>query len=63
MIIDEKNRFWLTDKVENLRSYFPTPRGKRRVDDKRVLSRIIFVQTTDCRWRDAPEVYGLHKTL
>ena len=64
MIIDEKHRFWLTDEeVEKLRSYFPTPRGKRRVDDKRVLSGIIFVQRTGCRWRDAPEVYGPHKTL
>ena len=64
MIIDEKYRFWLTDEeVEKFRSHFPTPRGKRRVDDKRVLSGIIHVQITGCRWRDAPDVYGPHKTL
>ena len=64
MIIDEKYRFWLTDEeVERLRSNFSTPRGKQRVDDKRVSSGIIFVQRTDCRWRDAPEVHGPYKTL
>ena len=29
--------------VERLRPYFPKSRGKARVDDRRVLSRIIFI--------------------
>ena len=55
---------WLSNKqMKKLRRFFPTPRGKPRVDDQRVLSGIIFVQMTGCRWRDAPAIYGSHKTL
>ena len=44
--------------------YLPTSCGKQRVDDRRVLSGMIFVQMTGCRRRDAPEdEYGSHKTL
>ena len=64
MITDEKHRVWLTnEEMDVLRPFLPLPRGKQRVDDKRVLSGIIFVLKTGCRWRDAPEVYGPHKTL
>ena len=34
-----------------------------RVDDRRVLSGIIFVNRNGLRWRDAPREYGPHKTL
>jgi transposase len=34
-----------------------------RVDDRRVLSGIIFVNRNGLRWRDAPKDYGPHKTL
>lgn len=34
-----------------------------RVDDRRVLSGIIHVHRNGLRWRDAPSVYGPHKTL
>ena len=55
---------WLSNKqMKKLRRFFPTPRGKPRVDDQRVLNGIIFVQMTGCRWRDAPTIYGSHKTL
>ena len=37
--------------------------GKSRVDDKRVLSGIIFINRNGLRSRDAPAEYGLHKTL
>ena len=57
-------QFWLTDKqVERLRPHFPKARGKPRVDDRRVLSGIIFVNRNGLRWRDAPAEYGPPKTL
>jgi len=37
--------------------------GRPRVDDRRVLSGIIFVSWNGLRWRDAPRDYGRHKTL
>jgi putative transposase len=57
-------QFWLThEQVERLRPHFPKPRGKPRVDDRRVLSGILFVLRNGLRWQDAPGVYGPHKTL
>ena len=38
-------------------------RSRGRVDDRRVLSGIIFVNRNGLRWRDAPREYGPHKTL
>ena len=38
-------------------------RTRPRVDDRRVLSGIIFVNRNGLRWRDAPREYGPHKTL
>ena len=56
--------FWLTDKqMEHLRQFFPKPRGRARVDDRRVLSGIIFVNRNGLRRRDAPAAYGPAKTL
>ena len=57
-------QFWLTDmQVERLRPHFPKARGKPRVDDRRVLSGILHVLRNGLRWRDAPAIYGPHKTL
>ena len=56
--------FWLTDEqMERLRPFFPRSHGKPRVDDRRVLSGIVFVNKNGLRWRDAPTAYGSHKTL
>ncbi|WP_184027349.1 IS5 family transposase [Sphingomonas yantingensis] len=56
--------FWLTDEqIERLRPFFPKSHGKPRVDDRRVLSGIVFVNRNGLRWRDAPSAYGPHKTL
>ncbi|RBI82618.1 hypothetical protein DRV85_18565 [Rhodosalinus halophilus] len=56
--------FWLTEEeMALLRPCFPTRNGMRRVDDRRVLSGIIFVKRNGLRWRDAPEAYGPYKTL
>ena len=56
--------FWLSDEqMARLAPFFPKPHGKPRVDDKRVLSGIIFINRNGLRWRDAPAAYGPHKTL
>ena len=56
--------YWLTEEqMERLRPFFPKSRGKPRVDDRRVLSGIIFINRNGLRWRDAPAAYGPPKTL
>lgn len=58
------NLFWLTDaQMDRLRPFFPKSHGKRRVDDRRVLSGIIFINRNGLRWCDAPAEYGPAKTL
>ncbi|WP_246525334.1 IS5 family transposase [Thalassovita aquimarina] len=46
-----------------LRPYFPKSHGKPRVDDRRELSGIIFINRNGLRWCDAPMEYGPAKTL
>ena len=46
-----------------MKPFFPKSHGKPRVDDKRVLSGIIFINRNGLRWKDAPAAYGPHKTL
>jgi transposase len=56
--------FWLTDEqMARLQPFFPRSHGRPRVDDRRVLSGIIFVNRNGLRWRDAPRDYGPAKTL
>jgi transposase len=56
--------FWLTDaQMERLKPCFPRSNGVPRVDDKHVLSRIIFTNRNGSRWRDVPAEYGPHKSL
>ena len=43
--------------------YFPLSHGIAGVDDRRVLSSILFVIHNGLRWRDAPAVYGPSKTI
>ena len=58
------NLFWLSDAhMARLRPFFPKSHGKPRVDDRRVLSGIIFINRNGLRWSDAPKEYGPHKTL
>lgn len=49
--------------IERLKPFFPLSHGLPRVDDKRVLSGIIFINRNGLRWRDAAVAYGPHKTL
>ena len=58
------NLFWLTDEqMSRLQPFFPRSHGRPRVDDRRVLSGIIFINRNGLRWRDAPREYGPAKTL
>ena len=54
-----RDLYWPTDEqMARLAPDFPKGRGKPRVDDRRVLSGIIFVDRNGLRWRDAPAAYG-----
>ena len=45
------NLYWLTDaQMERLKPFFPKSHGKPRVDDRRVLSGIIFINRNGLRW-------------
>ena len=56
--------FWLTEaQMRRIEPYFPLSHGIPRVDDRRVISGIIFVIRNGLRWRDAPPAYGPPKTI
>ena len=45
--------FWLTEaQLSRLKRYFPKPRGKPRVDDRKVLSGIIYIQRNGLMWSE-----------
>ena len=55
---------WLsTTQMRKITPYFPLSHGIPRVDDRRVISGIVFVIRNGLRWRDAPADYGPHKTI
>ena len=48
--------YWLTDaQVERLKPFFPKSRGRPRVDDRKVLNGIIFIQRNGLIWKHAPQ--------
>lgn len=56
--------FLLTpSQFSRIRPYFPLAHGIPRVDDRRVVSGIIYVLKHGLQWKDAPKEYGPHKTL
>ena len=56
--------FWLTEaQMARLGPFFLKSHGEPRVDDRRVLSGIIFINRNGLRWRDAPSAQSPHKTL
>ncbi len=58
------NLFWLSEaQMRRIEPWFPLSHGVPRVDDRRVISGIIFVIRNGLRWRDAPKDYGPHKTI
>ena len=55
---------WLSEaQLRRIEPYFPLSHGIVRVDDRGVLSDIIFVIHDGLRWRDAPSDYRPHKTI
>ena len=49
--------------MRRISPYFPLSHGVPRVDDRLIVSAIIFVIKNGLRWRDAPRSYGPHKTI
>ena len=49
--------------MRRIEPFFPLSHGVPRVDDRRILSAIIYVIKHGLMWRDAPKDYGPHKTI
>jgi transposase len=60
-----RNLFWLTDEQwAKIAPLLPTDvRGKPRVDDRRVISGILHILKSGCRWCDCPAEYGPPTTI
>jgi transposase len=59
------NLFWLSDdQWRQIEPHLPTDvRGKERVDDRTVISGILHVLRSGCRWKDCPAEYGPPTTI
>lgn len=56
--------FLLSEKqMSRISPFFPLAHGVPRVDDRRVISGIVYVIRHGLQWKDAPKEYGPHKTL
>jgi transposase len=57
--------FWLNDDAWSvIEPLLPSNQpGARRVDDRRVISGIVHVLQSGCRWRDCPVDYGPYTTV
>ena len=49
--------------MKRIEPFFPLAHGMPRVDDRRVLSGIVYVIRHGLLWKDAPKAYGPHKAL
>ncbi len=60
-----RNLFWLSDEQwRQIEPHLPKDvRGKARVDDRRVISGIVHVIKSGCRWCDCPPEYGPPTTI
>ena len=60
-----RNLFWLSDEQwQRIEPHLPTKvRGKKRKNDRRVISGIVHVLKIGCRWCDCPEAYGPPTTI
>ena len=59
-----KGLFLLSEgQMRRIEPHFPLSHGVPRVDDRRVLSGIVYVIHNGLQWKDAPAGYGPHKTL
>lgn len=58
------NLFLLSERqMARLSPFFPLSHGVPRVDDRRVISGIIYVIKHGLQWKDVPKAYGPYKTL
>ena len=56
--------FYLSaEQLERIKPFFPRSHGIPRVDDRKVISGIIYVIKHGLQWKDAPREYGPYKTL
>ena len=51
------------EQMSYLKPYSPLAHGVPRVDDRRVVSGIVYVIRNGLQWKDAPKRYGPHKRL
>ena len=51
------------EQMSRISPFFPLAHGVPRVDDRRVISGIVYVIRYGLQWKDAPKEYGPHKTL
>ena len=60
-----RNLFWLSNEQwQRIAPLLPSDvRGKERVDDRRVISGILHVLKSGCRWCDCPPDYGPPTTI
>ena len=49
--------------MRRIEPFFPLSHGIPRVDDRRIVSGIVYVIKHGLMWRDAPTGYGPHKTI
>lgn len=49
--------------MSRISPFFPLAHGVPRVDERRVVSEIVYVIRHGLQWKDTPKRYGLHKTL
>jgi transposase len=65
MVRDDPGEFWLDDQQwAVIAPLLPTnQRGAHRTDDRRVISGIIHVLRSGCRWQDCPACYGPSTTV
>jgi transposase len=55
---------WLSEaQMRRIEPHFPLSHEMPRVDNRRIISGIIFIIRNGLRWRDAPKEYGPHKTI
>jgi transposase len=60
-----RNLFWLSDEQwKRIKPHLPTDvRGVERADDRRVISGIVHVLKSGCRWCDCPPEHGPPTTI
>ncbi len=51
------------EQMRRIAPHFPLSHGVPRVDDRRVVSGIVYVIRNGLQWKDAPRDYGPYKTL